>query len=525
MKSISLGNVAMLLIMTTLIGQLLGFMRTKLVNANFDAYGPMSTDTYFAAFTIPDFFFFTLAAGALGVALMPLLSDRLQKGDKKGMWELAGSLMNLLTMVMFAVALIIVIFAEPLMRYVVAPDLTPEQLHNAATIMRLLALNPLFFTMSGILTAVQQTLGQFFFYAIAPLFYNSAIIASIYIFKDTSIGIIGLGIGAAAGALIQLMVVALGIMGTKFYWRPKIMWRSDDFRLVLRQLPARSIDQGIDQIQAIVETNFARRLGEGFVSFYNNAYTLHMAPILLLGTTISTAAFPRLNQRLSQGRPDLFRRDFARILRTMIWLTIPVVITCYFARGYLARLIFSRNAPEIALIFGFLTVAILFRIIYTIMSRWYYAQKDTKTPLFVSLFVIGLNIFLSATLARPQPDGYGIAGLAIAQAVVAIVEVVLLGSVMFYRDRHVLSAEFWQAIFKIMSVAGFALVAGKIIMGVFPLSGYEVGFLQLGSKLAVIASVIIGTYVSMSALFGLEEAQVFFGKLKRLLLSRIKIQY
>ena len=261
------------------------------------------------------------------------------------------------------------------------------------------------------------------------------------------------------------------------------------------------------------------------MSFYNNAYTLHMAPILLLGTTISTAAFPRLNQRLSQGRPDLFRRDFARILRTMIWLTIPVVITCYFARGYLARLIFSRNAPEIALIFGFLTVAILFRIIYTIMSRWYYAQKDTKTPLFVSLFVIGLNIFLSATLARPQPDGYGIAGLAIAQAVVAIVEVVLLGSVMFYRDRHVLSTEFWQAIFKIMSVAGFALVAGKIIMGVFPLSGYEVGFLQLGSKLAVIASVIIGTYVSMSALFGLEEAQVFFGKLKRLLLSRIKIQY
>lgn len=514
-----------MLITTTMIGQLLGFLRTKLINANFSAYGPQSTDTYFAAFTIPDFFFYTLAAGALGVALMPFLSDRLQKGDKKGMWELAGSLLNLLTMVMFGVALLIFIFAEPLIKTLVAPDLSPEQLHTTATIMRLLSLNPLLFTISGILTALEQTLGQFFFYAIAPLFYNSAIIASIYIFKDSSIGIVGLGIGAAAGAVLQLLIVALGLYGTRFRWRPKIMWRSADLKTVLRQLPARSIDQGIDQIQAIIETNFARRLGEGFVSFYNNAYTLHMAPILLLGTTISTAAFPRLNLRISQGRPDLFRRDFSRILRTMIWLTIPVVIVSYFARGYLARLIFSRNAPEISLIFGFLTVAILFRIVYTIMSRWYYAQKDTRTPLFVSLFVIALNIALSATLARPAPDGYGIAGLAIAQSIVAFCEVLILVTVMIYRDRKVFDKEFIQAMIRIMSVAGFALIAGAIVMKIFPLSGSEIGFVTLGSKLGAITAIIFTVYVSISALFGLDEAKIFFDRLKRIITSRIKVQY
>jgi len=68
---------------TAFFGQLLGLVRTKLVNANFPPYWAGSTDSYFAAFNIPDFFFFTLAAGALGVAFMPVLADRLHKGDKK----------------------------------------------------------------------------------------------------------------------------------------------------------------------------------------------------------------------------------------------------------------------------------------------------------------------------------------------------------------------------------------------------------------------------------------------------------
>ena len=182
-----------MLVATALVGQLLGFLRTKLVNANFPATGPQSTDAYFAAFNIPDFFFYTLAAGALGVAFMPILSDHLQKGDRKGVWELSTSLLNLLSVVMLAVGVIIFVFAEPLIRYIVAPNLTPEQLTNAVTIMRLIAFNPLLFTISGVLTSTQQTFGRFFFYAVAPLFYNCAIIAGVYIFKDTGVGIVGLG--------------------------------------------------------------------------------------------------------------------------------------------------------------------------------------------------------------------------------------------------------------------------------------------------------------------------------------------
>jgi len=519
-KRISLGSAATLLIFSSLGSQILGFMRTKLVNANFQAIGPSSTDSYFAAFNIPDFFFFTLAAGALGVAFMPVLAERLHKGDRKGIWDLSTSLLNLLAMVMVVVGLIMLIFAPQLIHYVVAPNLTQAQLHNAVIIMRFLSFNPFLFMISGILASVQQTLGRFFFYAIAPLFYNLSIITSIFIFKH-NIGLVGLGIGAFIGAVIQLAIVSIGLVGTGFHWKPKILWKSSDFRVILRQLPPRSLDQGIDQIESIIETNFARRLGEGFISYYNNAYTLSTAPTLLIGTAISTAAFPQLNNRLAQGRPDLFRKEFLKIVRVMVWLSTPVVIISYFTRGYLARLIFSRDAPQIATIFGFLAMAIFFSTLYTIISRWFYAHKDTKVPLLVSLFTIGLNIFLVSQLARPST--YGVSGLAIAQSLVAFIEVAVLTLIMLYRDPALFDKEFWLGILRIISVTGFTMVASFIMISLLPLGVNDRGIVTLGGKLFLIAAITGLVHIGVSALFGIEEVRPVFYRVRKIILKPIRI--
>jgi putative peptidoglycan lipid II flippase len=527
LKRIPIGNAAALLVGTAMVGQVLGFLRTKLINANFSIPGPNNSGVYFAAFNIPDLFFYTIAAGALGVTVMPYLSDRLHHGDRRGMWELSTSILNLLSLLTLVVGIVILIFARPLIRHFVAPGLSPAQLDNATMLMRFLALNPFFFTISGVLASAQQTLGRFFFFAIAPLFYNLAIIGSIYLFKDTSLGIVGLGVGACLGSILQLAVVLSGLVGTKFHWKPIISWRSADFRSMLRQLPARSLDQGIDQVQSLVETNFASRLsGAVGISNYNNAFILHTAPILLLGTAISTAAFPRLNQRLSQGRPDLFRKDFLVILRAMIWITMPVVVICFFGRGYLARIIFSNDAPDIALIFGFLTVAILFRTMYTLISRWFYAQKDTKTPLLVSLFTISLNIWLAYTLSRPS--AYGIAGLALAQSIVAMTEVAVLSTIMLIRDHKLFDMQFWGGCARIVSVTGFSVVAASTVVALFPLGTSDSGTV-VGVKLLFITVVTLGIHVGLSALFGLDEVKPIFRRvrlvIRRFILRPVKIGY
>jgi putative peptidoglycan lipid II flippase len=520
-KRVSFGGAATLLIVVALLGQILGFYRNRLISANFTRIDPGATDAFFAAFQIPDFFFYTISAGALGVAFMPFLADHLERGDRKGMWQLVSSLMNLLLIVMLAVALVIFIFAEPLIHHIVAPKLTGQHLHDAVLIMRLIAINPLLFTLSGILTSVQQTFGRFFFYAVAPLFYNLSIIAGVYLFKH-NIGVVGLGIGAVVGALLQLGIASFGLIGLGYTWRPKITWRSRDFHSILRQLPPRSLDQGIDSVNSIVETNRAQHLGVGAVTFYNFALTLANVPIALLGTSIATAAFPRLTERLAQNRTDLFRKEFLSVVRTMIWITMPVIVVCFFCRGYLARMLFGDVAPTVALLFGYLTIAIFFRIMYSIISRYFYAQKNTRTPLMVSIFAIILNIILAFTLARPS--SYGIAGLAMAQSLVAFAEVAILLFIMLYKDRRLLNMAFWGAVGRIVSVTGFSLMAAFIMITLLPLKLSDAGFVTLAPKVGIISLVTFAVHLSLSSLFELEEAQPVVEKIKQIILKPIKIQ-
>lgn len=148
----------------------------------------------------------------------------------------------------------------------------------------------------------------------------------------------------------------------------------------------------------------------GAVSNYENALLLHNAPIMLIGIAISSTTFPRFNERVSQGRPDL-RKEFLQVIRAMLWISLPVVVVTFFAHDYLARLIAKNINYEIGTLLQYLVLAILFRTLYAAISRWFYAQKDTKTPFYVSLFAIALSIFLAYNLSKP--NAYGIIGLAI----------------------------------------------------------------------------------------------------------------
>jgi len=518
-RRISLPGAATLLIITMLMAQLLGFLRTMLVNGNFNILGPDSTDAYFAAFKIPDFFFYTLAAGALGVAFIPILSERLLRSDRKGVWGLSNSLMNLMALIMVPVGFLLLFRAGWIMKSV-NPDMSPAQLENATNILRLISFNPLFFTLSGVLTSTQQAFGRFFFFAITPIVYNLSIIVSIFLFRD-SLGLVGLGVGALIGAILSFAVSLMGVRGLDFHWKPKISFKNRDFKRVMKQLPPRALDQGIDSVNSIVETSRARALGEGFVTSYENAFTLHTAPILLIGSSISTAAFPRLSERIAQGRIDLFRKEFIDILRVLMWVSLPTVVLVYFSRGYLARLIFKRGSPDIALILGFLSIAIFFRIIYTLLSRYFYAHKDTVTPLIVSVFAILFNIILVFTLAKPE--AYGAAGLAIAQSIVSGSEVAVLFVMIMLRDKQMFTREFWDTAGKMVSITGFTIVTAFMMVTIIPLDLNDKGFFVLSFKLGSIVSATLLVHVAVSALFGFKEAYGIIEKVKKLVLRPIKI--
>jgi len=195
-------------------------------------------------------------------------------------------------------------------------------------------------------------------------------------------------------------------------------------------------------------------------------------------------------------------------------------VVSFFARGYLARLIFSSNAPDISIIFGALCVAILFRVLFSLISRWFYSQKDTRTPLIVSVFVIALNVFLAYSLSRH----YGVLGLAIAQSIVAATEVVILTVIMVVRDPKLFDKQFINDVIKIVSVTGFSLIAGYIAVSNFPLGKNDVGPIVLGSKLAIITGAVFVTHVGISLIFDLEEAKALIARTRRFIFRPLRVE-
>lgn len=513
---LSLSSAAFLLASSSLLGVVLGILRTKLINANFNNF---SSGAYFAAFKIPDFIFYTLAAGALSVAFLPVLSDKLAKGNRRDAWILTSYVINTIAGIMFVLSLILIIFPRPILEYLIAPGFSPERLDVSAQIMRLVAVNPLIFSIASILASVQQAMGRFFFFAVAPLFYNLSIIASIYIFGD-SMGVVGLGVGVVIGALGYLAIVSLGMIGLNFRHHLKINFRNPSFRSVMKALPPRSADQGITYINSIAQTRFASQISVDAVTNFENALVLYNAPVNLIGLAISTAAFPRFTQRIAQGRPDLFKKEFLGVLRAMIWISIPVIAASYFARDYLARIIFARDNREIALIFGFLCIGIFFRTIYSIISRFYYAQKDTITPLAVTMMAIGLNIYLAFTLSRPER--YGVSGLAIAASTIAAVEVIVLLAIMVYRDRGLFNKEFLVDVFNMLAAGAFVFMAAYFFSNTIPLDGNDRG-LTLILKSGTIGGLTVVTHVLVSWLFGVTEAKPVVEKVAKFILRPVRL--
>lgn len=519
---------ASLLAGSTLISSFLGLYRDRLLNARFFGSYPASLDAYTAAFMIPDFMFFILVSGALSVTFIPVFNQRLATGNKKSAWELSTSLINFMAIATLIASVLIMIFADPLVRYVIGPGF-PESTHDlAVSMMRVIAVNPFLFAVATVIASMQQAVGRYTFYTLAPTIYNIGIIIGTLFFTNGITifgwhvfdgGIMGVALGVVLGSMMQLVVSSIGLIGLGFDYRFKIFWKNKGFRKVLQLLPARSLDQGADYLNGFVEANLASRLGAGTLRAYQQASTLSTVPINLIGVAISTAAFPKMTERLSEGRPDLFRTELQSVLRVIIWLGLPVATIAYFTRGYLVNFIINGGNDLIAGLLGALVIAILFRSIYHIAARSFYAKQDTKTPLYVSIFTIGLNIVLAIWFTMGLD--MGAYGLAWAQSIVAVIEVIILFVLLSFRIPHLIDKPFLHAVGRMLSATGFTALACYIMVLLFQLRSSDQSFFSTFPKFAVIVIVSSIVYLALSRALKLGEANPVINRARKWLFAGV----
>lgn len=528
-KKLPLKLAAVLLAGSSLIASMLGLFRDRLLNGLYYETYPMGIDAYTVAFTIPDFMYFILVSGALSVTFIPVFNQRLSKGNKKSAWALSTSLLNLLALVTLATSILIIIFADPLVRYVVGPGLPESGQALAVSMMRVIAINPFLFAVATVFASMQQAVGRFAFFALAPVLYNLGIIIGALFFTNgisffgVTIfegGIMGVALGVVLGSIMQLIVSSLGLYGMGFDYRFKIFWKNKGLHQVLRLLPPRSLDQGIDYVNSIVEMNLASRMASGSVRAYQQAMTLSFVPINLIGVAISTAAFPKMTERLGEGRPDLFKNELQSVLRVIVWLALPVTVIAFFGRGYLVHFIEPGGDPYMAGILAILALSILFRSVYFISARSFYAQQDTKTPLYISLFTISLNIILAIWFSMGL--SMGVYGLAWAAVIVSGIEVAILFIIMSRRISGMFDKTFANAIVRMASASGFTAIVTYIAVAMMPLGAEDV-FFSAFVKFMLIVGIGFLTYIIVCRLLKLEEVDPILLRIRNILFKQPRI--
>ena len=517
---------AMLLAFSTLLSSVLGLFRDRQLNGLYYSTYPQGIDAYTVAFTVPDFMFFILVSGALSVSFIPVFSQRLADGNKKSAWELSTSILNLMAIVTLIASILIIIFAEPLVHYVIGPGLDESSRALAVSMMRVIAVNPFLFSIATVISSMQQAVGRFVFFALAPTVYNVGIIIgatfftngiNIFGWQAFDGGIMGVALGVVLGSALQLLISCIGLLGMGFDYRFKIFWKNRGFRKVLSILPARSLDQGFDYINGMVETNLASRMVAGSIRAYQQSSALSNVPVNLIGVAISTAAFPKLAERMGQGRPDLFKKELQEVLRVIIWLALPVAVIAFFCRGYLISFIKNGGDVVMANILGVLAIAILFRSIYHIAARSFYAQQDTRTPLYISFFTIGLNITLAIWFTMGLH--LGTFGLAMAAS---IVEVIILFTIMSHRIKGLFDKTFVHAVSRMGSATGFTAVITYICVSILPLSSTDQSFFVTFPKFLLIVIISLSSYVILSKALKLTEADPFIERAKKILFGGFK---
>ncbi len=526
---LSVKTAAIVLASSTLVSALLGIFRDRWLNSMYYDTYPAGLDAYTAAFTVPDFLYFIITSGALAVTFIPVFNQRLVAGNKKSAWELSTSTLNFLALISFIASVFIMIFADPLVRYIVAPGLNEQSMPLAINMMRVIAINPFLFSISTVLSSMQQAVKRFVFYAIAPALYNVGIIVGILVFTNGinifgwqifEGGIMGVAIGVVFGALLQLFASIIGMVGIGFQYNFKIYWKNQGFRTVLKLLPTRSADQSIDYVMSILNTNLASRMGEQAIRAYQQAASLKSMPVNLIGVAISTAFFPKLSEDAASEDIEKFTDTFKQSLSTIVWISLPVAIIAFFIRGYVVNFIKNGGDPKIASVLGSFVVAIFFQSVFHIASRGFYARQNTKIPLILSVVSFAVQLVLALIFSA---SGFGPEGLAYALSISALVEVSLLLIILNKQMKgKIFDKTMISSLTRILIASAIAGMASYAMTKIMPLRAADNSFLSTFPKFCVICAVSLLVYIGACVALKIEEVRPVINKVRQVLFKNVK---
>ena len=379
-----------------LISRLFGLWRDRLLAGQFGA--GRTLDIYYVAFRIPDLIYNLLIVGAISSVFLPIFYEYLTK-DKDEAFKFAANILNILLVALLFLSGVLIIFA-PTLIYFVAPGFNKESLDLTVKISRILFLSPLLLGISALATALLQAFSRFLITSLAPIFYNLGIIFGIT-FLTPYYGIWGLAYGVILGAALHFLIQVPLLFKIGFNFKAILNFQEPGFLKMAKLWFPRTLGLLAFQINSIVATAIASYLSVGSIAIFNLADNLRWVPIGIVGVAFSTAAFPAMSLAYARGQKDLFLKRFSLAARQTLFIVIPLSLLFFVFRAQIVRIIlgtgeFGWDATRLtAAVLGLFSFGIFAAALLPLFTRAFFAFHNTKTPVFINIISMILNIVLN----------------------------------------------------------------------------------------------------------------------------------
>jgi len=387
-----------------LFGQLMGLIRGILIASAFPA---VELDAFSAANRVSETLFNLIAAGALGSAFLPTFTGLLVRNDRASAWKLASSLINLVTLILSLAALLAALFAPQIVRYLLAPGLSrdPQLFALTVNLLRIQTISAVLFGLGGLVISILNAHQIFFIPQITAAMYQIGQIFGVLVLARW-MGIYGLAWGVVTGASLFLLIQLPSLFKLRGEFSPSLGWTNPDLRSVMRLMGPRVFGAAVVQLNFWVNTNLGSRMAAGSLISLAYGFMLMLMAQAVIAQSVAIAAMPTFSAQHALGKQDEMRTSLASALRGIFLLSLPAsvglillarpIISMLYQRGEFNAIVAEMTAWALL----WYAAGLVGHSAMEVLTRAFYAQHDTKTPVIIGAIAMGLNVVFSFTFAK-----------------------------------------------------------------------------------------------------------------------------
>ncbi len=385
----------------TLISRILGYLRDILIAIFLGA--SIFADAFFVAFRLPNTFRRLFAEGTFNAAFIPSYTSAKIEEKKKGK-KFADDIFSSLLLILLFIVTLAEIFT-PYLIYIIAPGFLDDQIKfNLAVELTRITFPFLFFvSLSSFFGGILNSNNKFAAAAAAPIFLNLVLIISIILSYIKELNYAKqLSYGVTISGIVQLIFL---IYVTKRFYTPTInlsLKLSLKVKFFFKKLLPSILSSGVTQINIFIGTIIAS-FQTGAVSYLYYADRVYQINLAIAGVAVGTVSLPVLSKAFKSKNFKKISDIQSKSFELSLLFSIPASFGLILASKEIVNALFGygsftlNDVEMTASALKFFGYGVPAFALIKILSNFFFARDNTKTPFYISIFIVFLNILISVS--------------------------------------------------------------------------------------------------------------------------------